>query len=803
VKAKRPVPPINTTNEIIKAAEEYLDFYLYVVPIEPGTKAPKIPGWNKLRLSRPDFPEKFGGGQQLGALLGVAPRFYADVDIDDLKALEIVNKKLVPSQPATGWSFGRKSKPHSHHVYVLGGEFKSVAYEDDADPSYNQKRGEKPKHTLIEIRGTNQQTVFPPSTHLGGERIVWDQPISRENLGESNLAVLEGWVRRVAVATLLARHYLPFGGDHHLMLAFAGWLSLNGWGEEDVTQIVMAAATIAEDPDLRERRRNVSSTFNKISQGETAVTQRGRMEELWGEKGKKLCRLIAKWLGLSDRNVENPAEVNQNDTNNASYCAEFYAGRLRRQEATNETFYVDAEDRWHVDRTNHAFYMVGQAFQQRRVELAASGLTGKEYNHASRWINKSLDANRIAAAQRILFALPATACEPDPGEVSFFDTDRMLLGLENGILDMTTGEVLSGRKDLLVAKRAPLRYDKDARCERFDRYMAQVQPDEEVRNFILEFAGVCLTGWQLEPCLLFFHGTGANGKTAFVDLLSTLLGSDYHWAVEKAMFFHGRDAREVRPNDRVDVAGKRLITAAEADDSSGTPVWNVGMIKTLFGGEVMQGAQKYVKAMNFRCYAKGIVSMNLSPKLTGFGEALSRRFLKVPWTVTVPKEQRVEPVERFVKQMLDDGGASGILNRLLEAMSRVRDRDWKLTVPKVLRETTEEYFDEADVVKRFIKEWCQEAPKPNGKEHTEEDRWTDTAVLHRAYLAWLNEPASKYTMKAKRFTSELKRLLGDNRWRRGTGNRSQVLNLFLTSEGEKEAEARGRSTAEFEFESQI
>jgi hypothetical protein len=306
---KKPVKP-----EIIMWCERYLGLHYRSVPIEFGTKECILPGWPDARIGYGEFEEYFTNGARpkgLALLNCVGPDNPADLDIDDAKALVIVAKNLIPGMPKTPRVFGRTSKPRSHFEYHLTDSFKTIQFEDNIDAeerrAQNQGKSEservKESDMLVEIRGEASYTVAPPSLHPSGERVEWEREPEARDECSTNLAALEGWTRRVAVATLIARRYPPMSHGHEFAMAFSGWLGVLGWSEEAVTEIVVAAGTAAEDPDVRERRRNVKSTFKQIKNGEP-VTQLAKLEEVFGPKGRKICSKIADWLALPQQEIQ-------------------------------------------------------------------------------------------------------------------------------------------------------------------------------------------------------------------------------------------------------------------------------------------------------------------------------------------------------------------------------------------------------------------------------------------------------------------------------------------------------------------
>ena len=108
-----------------------------------------------------------------------------------------------------------------------------------------------------------------------------------------------------------------------------------------------------------------------------------------------------------------------------------------------------------------------------------------------------------------------------------FDANPALLGVVNGVLELNGGKLLPVSPGVLVSKRCRVAFDAGATCARFDQYMAEIQPDEELRRFLQRLVGYCLTGLATEQKFAFLHGSGANGKSVFVELIAWILG-DLH-----------------------------------------------------------------------------------------------------------------------------------------------------------------------------------------------------------------------------------------------------------------------------------
>jgi hypothetical protein len=129
------------------------------IPVPAKAKAPRITGWQSLRLTPDDLPRYFNcAPSNVGTLLGADAGWIVDVDLDHARAVELADLFL----PATGMVWGREAKPRSHRLYRLTG------------PADTRKWPSKTAGMIAELRSTGCQTIAPGSTHPSGELVRWD-----------------------------------------------------------------------------------------------------------------------------------------------------------------------------------------------------------------------------------------------------------------------------------------------------------------------------------------------------------------------------------------------------------------------------------------------------------------------------------------------------------------------------------------------------------------------------------------------------------------------------------------------------
>ena len=108
----------------------------------------------------------------------------------------------------------------------------------------------------------------------------------------------------------------------------------------------------------------------------------------------------------------------------------------------------------------------------------------------------------------------------------------MLLGVQNGVLDLRTGQFRDGRADDYITKVAPVTFDAGAECPRWLQFLEEIFADnQKLIPYMRRVAGYIITGVTTEQVFFVLYGVGANGKTTFIETLRHVLGHDFCWSM--------------------------------------------------------------------------------------------------------------------------------------------------------------------------------------------------------------------------------------------------------------------------------
>ncbi|TMS59842.1 hypothetical protein MW7_000385 [Imbroritus primus] len=327
-----------------------------------------------------------------------------------------------------------------------------------------------------------------------------------------------------------------------------------------------------------------------------------------------------------------------------------------------------------------------------------------------------------------------------------WDADPWLLNTPGGVVDLRTGRKRSHERADRMTKITTATPGGD--CPTWWQFIDEVTGgDKELQAYLQRMVGYALTGSTQEHALFFLYGTGANGKSVFVNTLATILG-DYATNAPMDTFMETRTDRH--PTDMAGLRGARFVAAIETEQGRR---WAESKVKNLTGGDKISARFMRQDFFEFFPQFKLFVAGNHKPAIRNIDEAMKRRLHLIPFTITVPPERRDKHLQQKLLAERD-----GILAWAVQGCL-----DWqghgRLDPPQRVVEATEEYFEAEDALGRWLDERC--VREPNAK--------SLTAELFNDWKQWA-EAAGEFIGAQRRF-SDLLITRGLEKWRNGMGVR--------------------------------
>jgi putative DNA primase/helicase len=243
----------------------------------------------------------------------------------------------------------------------------------------------------------------------------------------------------------------------------------------------------------------------------------------------------------------------------------------------------------------------------------------------------------------------------------------------------------------------------------------------ELRSFLQRYIGYSCTGLTTEHVFVFAYGTGANGKSTFINTIAKIFG-DYATVADMSTFIASRNERH--PTDLAKLVGARLVVAQETQKGRR---WDETKIKVLTGGDKITARFMRQDFFDFVPTFKLFICGNHKPRLTSVDEAIRRRLLLVPFTVQIP------PAERDPQLMQKlEAEWPAILRWCIEGCL-----EWQrigLEPPPIVRDATEAYFAGQDT----LQQWLDDCTDDGG-----EFAFSRTTELFASWKNWCESRNSK------------------------------------------------------------
>lgn len=392
---------------------------------------------------------------------------------------------------------------------------------------------------------------------------------------------------------------------------------------------------------------------------------------------------------------------------NAKRYTDKYRGEMLFVPDQQQWFYWD-QRLWTADVDGQAlrqFEKVIMDLNQERVETIAALSALDPDSKEAKAIESELRENAgwYKSSQRIAVmrnSLALAAVQPQMSVPSReFDKKGQFFGCANGIIDLRDGNLITGDQRYLMTKSSPVAYKPEAQCAEWDKFLLQIMDGNgENVAFLQRLAGQAMLGIQGKDKLAILWGSGANGKSTFVDTLNDVFGQ-YATVTDPRMLMDSYRAN--KEYYLAPLKGVRLVLMSETKRGD---MIAEAIVKMLVDGGEITARYPAGRVFTFQPVFTPILSTNHRPRV-GADPAIWRRVLLVPFTYTIPEAER-NP--RFRTDNLRPE-AEGILRWAVEgAAAYMRDG---LAPTGDIVEATEEYKRSQDKIGLFIAEECTLDPK--------------------------------------------------------------------------------------------
>jgi len=306
------------------------------------------------------------------------------------------------------------------------------------------------------------------------------------------------------------------------------------------------------------------------------------------------------------------------------------------------------------------------------------------------------------------------------------------LTLQNGLYKVDTGELLTHTPSIFTTNLLPYNYDPEAICPRFMQFLDEVfLGDKEKIQFIQEAVGYTFHKSIPTAAMFFMVGSGSNGKSVFINTISSLVGEDNFCSVS---FSDLSDERYI-----LKLYQKMINISGETPHAKRL---NTDIIKQVVGGDWVTGRELYKEPMTFRPYAKHFLAMNKAPMIEDTSHGMWRRI----WIVDFPRRFEEHEMDRELEDKLRNE-LSGIFNWALEGYRRLKGRRFSFPESDAMKISKSEYRNDMDSIRDYASKYLH-------RSDNREDRLIFKDV-YDSYVAFCQNEGKKEIEAKKDFGKRL------------------------------------------------
>ncbi|MBA7471240.1 hypothetical protein ES707_06543 [subsurface metagenome] len=272
-----------------------------------------------------------------------------------------------------------------------------------------------------------------------------------------------------------------------------------------------------------------------------------------------------------------------------------------------------------------------------------------------------------------------------------FNTEKYIINLENGLLDVKTRKLIPHTPTFLSTVRIPITYDPQAKCPKIQEFLGDILRQEDV-NVILEFFGYILIPDYSIPIVLLLLGEGSNGKTQLLRLLGQFIGRGNYVSVS---------LQDIENNSFAVASLEGKLLNMQGDLSSR---WlsGIGMLKQLSGQDPITANRKYRDPLHFDNVARLVFASNKPPIIEEDTLAVWRRILPLDLPNTFEGEK---DIKNYIQTILTPQELSGLLNLALEGLQQLLNKG-DFSYQGSYSDRSRQYTIASDPARAFVEERC-------------------------------------------------------------------------------------------------
>ncbi|MBO6182513.1 MAG: hypothetical protein J6N44_02830 [Acidaminococcaceae bacterium] len=322
-----------------------------------------------------------------------------------------------------------------------------------------------------------------------------------------------------------------------------------------------------------------------------------------------------------------------------------------------------------------------------------------------------------------------------------FDTDPFLLNLQNGTLNLSTGELRPHNKKDFITKICGASYEPRSVAKNYsqaekpasetvssagettakesgmnvdilsDNNSAQslweetvraILPDPAVRRWMQKFMGYCLTGSTEEEKFVVAYGPGGCGKGTFFETVAAAMG-DYKSVVPVDILLTSNvyNGGNNPTPELAKLPGKRYVLSSESNKNRRM---DEAKVKLLTGGDTLTARHLHADPFEFQPSFKLVLQTNYLPSISdAMDKGIRRRLVIVPFTAEIKQRD-----PKLKQKLLQPENQQACLAWCVEG-AKLWQQEGLEDFPTEMQKAADSFYEESDL----LQQWLEKRTEPS------------------------------------------------------------------------------------------
>lgn len=291
--------------------------------------------------------------------------------------------------------------------------------------------------------------------------------------------------------------------------------------------------------------------------------------------------------------------------------------------------------------------------------------------------------------------------------VSELDKHSHLIGVRNGVVDLTSGHLMPADPKHRITKVCGCDYVPGATAPLFEQTIRDVFNDEpDMVDYFWRSIGYSAMGRPTEDVLYIPFGNGSNGKSTVLGTIRRAFGG-YAKAADAGSFIaegKGGNAGGAR-EDLIRLKGSRFVYVNEPDENGEL---REGAVKSMTGGDAIPARGVYAKE-SVEIVPTWVVFMptNHKPIIKGSDNGIWRRIVLLPFTRNFDADKTVAKDTSREDKLTQE--LTGVLTWIVQGALQYQRRG--LSAPKTVAAARDQYRSQMDLLAEWLEDCCDIGPE--------------------------------------------------------------------------------------------